>query len=101
VKRHNENCWGRPAQAPAAPLPLFGEIFISVDDAVAQARQFRTTWPAELVRYVIHGILHLRGYDDLTPAARRTMKKEENRLLSGVRRGFPLSKLKAPPTLSL
>ncbi|MBI3191395.1 MAG: rRNA maturation RNase YbeY, partial [Pedosphaera parvula] len=46
---------------------LYGEIFICVDDAVAQARQFGTTWQSELVRYVIHGILHLRGYDDLSP----------------------------------
>jgi probable rRNA maturation factor len=58
---------------------LHGECFICVADAVAQARQFGTTWAEEVVRYVIHGILHLRGYDDLEPAARRVMKREENR----------------------
>ena len=60
---------------------LHGEIFISLDDAVAQARQFRSTWQAELVRYVIHGLLHLRGHDDSRAPERRKMKRAENRLL--------------------
>ena len=58
---------------------VHGECFISVADAVDQAQAFRTTWTEEVVRYVIHGILHLRGYDDLEPALRRSMKREENR----------------------
>lgn len=60
---------------------LAGEIFISVDDALGYARQFRTTWQSEVVRYVVHGILHLLGYDDLKPELRRVMKREENRLV--------------------
>lgn len=72
---------------------LDGELFICIDDAVKQARQFRTSWPSELVRYIIHGILHLQGFDDLRPAARRKMKREENRILKQVSRLFPLRKL--------
>jgi len=60
---------------------LHGETFICVDTALAQARQFRSTWQSELVRYLVHGALHLRGYDDLQPIARRLMKREENRLV--------------------
>lgn len=74
-------------------LQLHGELFICIDEAMAQAKQFRTTWQSELVRYVIHGILHLRGYDDLTPAARRIMKREENRLLQKLKLTFPPAKL--------
>jgi len=74
-------------------LPLHGELFICIDDALAQARQFHTSWQSELVRYVIHGVLHLRGFDDLRPADRRKMKREENRLLQKAARLFPLSKL--------
>jgi len=74
-------------------LPLHGELFICIDDALAQARQFRASWQSELARYVIHGVLHLRGFDDLRPADRRKMKREENRLLKEVARLFPLSKL--------
>lgn len=75
---------------------LFGEVFLCVDEAVRQARRFRTTWPAELVRYVIHGILHLRGYDDLTPGARRRMKRAEDRLVRELARHQPLSRLARP-----
>ncbi len=45
-------------------LKLHGELFICVEEAVLQAKSFKTIWQSEVVRYVIHGILHLRGYDD-------------------------------------
>jgi probable rRNA maturation factor len=73
-----------------------GEIFISVDDAVASAPRFRATWQLELARYLVHGMLHLRGYDDQEPAARREMKREENRLLKALSRRFDWSKLERP-----
>ena len=72
---------------------LAGEIFICVPVAVAQARRFRTTWHSELVRYAIHGILHLRGYDDQTARARRRMKMEENRVLRRIAAEFALSRV--------
>ena len=84
--------------APRAASPsLHGEIFVCIDDAMAQAREFRTSWQSELARYVIHGVLHLRGYDDLNPADRRKMKREENRLLKQVTRLFPLNELGGNP----
>jgi len=64
-----------------ARLQLHGELFICVEDAMAQARQFKTTWQAEVIRYVAHGVLHLLGYDDLKPHLRRQMKREENKLV--------------------
>jgi probable rRNA maturation factor len=72
---------------------LHGEIFICVDEAIAQARRFRTTWQAELVRYLVHGILHLLGYDDRRPAARRKMKRAEDRLVRSLARGFDFRRL--------
>lgn len=72
---------------------LSGELFVCVDDAVKQAREFRTTWQSELARYVIHGLLHLCGHDDLSPAPRRQMKREENRLVRAVSKLFLLSRL--------
>jgi rRNA maturation RNase YbeY len=77
----------RPPQAPA----LVGEIFICVEVAVRQAKTFRTTWPGELARYVVHGVLHLLGYEDGTPVARREMKRIENRLLRRLSRKFSLA----------
>jgi rRNA maturation RNase YbeY len=88
----------RGAPLPPFPSPpitgsLHGEIFISVDDAVAQAGRFRATWQAEIVRYLAHGILHLEGYNDTVPDARRTMKREENRLFMELSRRFDIDKL--------
>ena len=76
-------------EAPA----LHGEIFISVADALKQSKEFRTTWQSETIRYIIHGLLHLRGYDDLQPAKRREMKREENRLIRVVESAFAVREL--------
>lgn len=84
---------------PVSPARIRGEIFICVDQAVLQARRFRTTWQAELVRYLIHGTLHLLGYDDHRAADRLTMKREENRLLRLLAARFPLSHLAPKPRL--
>jgi probable rRNA maturation factor len=72
---------------------LHGEIFICVDEAVVQARRFSTNWQSEIVRYMIHGVLHLLGYDDRRADARRKMKREEDRLLRELSLRFPLSRL--------
>lgn len=61
------------------PGLLYGEIFICPEVAVAQAKACRRPWPEELMRYVIHGVLHLLGHDDLAPGPRRRMKTAENR----------------------
>ncbi len=70
--------------------PLHGELFISLDDAVAQARPHGTTPAEELVRYIVHGVLHLLGHDDLSPGPRRRMKREENRLVRRLTRRHDL-----------
>ena len=67
--------------------------FICVDEAVFQARKFGTSWQSETVRYVVHGVLHLLGHDDLRAAARCKMKREENRLLRELSRRFSLAQL--------
>lgn len=61
-----------------------GELIISVDRAIAQAKLFRTTPARELALYLVHGLLHLRGFDDRTAAQRRQMRAAERRLLAGV-----------------
>jgi len=72
---------------------LHGELFICVDVAMAQAKEFKSSWQSELVRYVVHGVLHLLGYDDLKPELRRKMKREENRLVRRLAKRFPLAQL--------
>jgi len=72
---------------------VHGEVFICVDMAVSQAKKFRTGWQSEITRYLVHGILHLLGYDDRRAAGRRKMKREENRRVRELSRRFALSKL--------
>lgn len=73
-----------------------GELIISVEHAIGQAKRFRSTPARELVLYVIHGILHLHGYNDTTPRHRVRMRAGERRLLNGLHRQFRLAALIGP-----
>lgn len=72
----------------STPTRLHGDLLISVPDAWQQATEFLTTGEAELLRYMIHGFLHLQGYDDRSPMDLRRMKSVENRL---ARRHLPFA----------
>jgi probable rRNA maturation factor len=72
---------------------LHGEVFVCVEVAEKQAKEFGTSRQSEVVRYVVHGILHLMGHDDLQATARKKMKREEGRLVRELSRRFTLSKL--------
>ena len=56
------------------------EIFISIADAKISARKYKVSLAKELIRLIIHGILHLKGYDDIKKNERAKMKKIENNL---------------------
>jgi probable rRNA maturation factor len=59
-------------------LGVAGEICVSADAARRQAAGSRA-FSAELTLYVVHGWLHLAGYDDLQPAKKRVMRRAESR----------------------
>lgn len=59
---------------------LDGEIFISIDDAKIFARKYNVLLSKEFTRLIIHGILHLKGYDDIKKNDREKMKRIENDL---------------------
>jgi probable rRNA maturation factor len=67
---------------------VFGEIIVCQDEAVRQSGRFHTSWQSELVRYVVHGTLHLLGYDDHGPVERRRMKRQEDHLLRQLAQRF-------------
>lgn len=60
---------------------LNGDIFISIETVSSNAERFRVSFEEELRRILIHGILHLCGQDDKTPALRAEMTKKENEAL--------------------
>lgn len=86
-----------PVTVPTLPTIIHGELYICVEDAEEQAGEFGTSWQEEIVRYVIHGILHLCGYDDLKPAPRREMKRAEARLLRTIAKAHDLSQVGSSP----
>jgi len=60
---------------------LDGEILISVEDSLSNAKKYKVSHSSELIRLVIHGILHLLGYNDKKPKEKILMKSMEKRLL--------------------
>ncbi len=72
----------------AFPPLLHGEILLCLDEAMSQARRFRTTWQCELVRYVVHGVLHLLDYDDQNTRARSEMKEVGDFMVRHLARRF-------------
>jgi probable rRNA maturation factor len=78
---------------PEGSRVLYGEIFISLEDAQKQAQEFNSSPQSEIIRYLIHGILHLTGYDDQTASQYRLMKTEEDRILAALSSQFELNRL--------
>jgi probable rRNA maturation factor len=70
-----------------------GELVISVERAVAQAKQFRSAPGRELALCIVHGILHLHGHGDRTAPQRRQMRAAERLMLTRLRRRFAFESL--------
>lgn len=59
-----------------------GEIVVGAETAAAAAGRFGWSAADELLLYVVHGALHLAGYDDQSPAQRRIMRRQERLVLA-------------------
>ena len=59
-----------------------GEIFISVETARHHARVFGNSLAHELRLYIVHGLLHLHGFDDRKRADARKMERMQKRILA-------------------
>lgn len=72
-------------------MDFAGEICVSADFALENAAQYGQTFARELSLYLIHGWLHLAGFDDRAEEARAEMRKGEARLMDIVEKGnmFP------------
>ena len=61
---------------------ISGDIFISPETLKTNAIQFNVTFEEELLRIIIHGILHLCGQDDKTPESKLQMTAKEDKALN-------------------
>ena len=57
-----------------------GEIAVSAETARRQAREFQSTTERELQLYILHGLLHLCGYDDHSTSQRTVMQKMQDKI---------------------
>lgn len=61
-----------------------GEILISLDTAMRQAAENSEPYEREVTRYIVHGLLHLAGWDDREEAERKAMHEVQERILAAV-----------------
>ncbi|MDR0733726.1 MAG: tRNA uridine-5-carboxymethylaminomethyl(34) synthesis enzyme MnmG [Dysgonamonadaceae bacterium] len=61
-----------------------GDLFISTDTVRSNAEKFGTIYEEELLRVIIHGVLHLCGFKDKTPEDKKIMREKENEALEKV-----------------
>jgi len=96
IKTLNESYRGIPKETDVLSFPMedgstkdtadqrplmLGDIVISVPKAICQAAEYNTSFDSELRRLLIHGLLHLIGYDHETGAyEKRRMEKKEKEL---------------------
>jgi len=69
-----------PGDASLHP-EIIGDVVVSAERALSYAREHRVRVDKELSLYLIHGLLHLLGYDDVKPADERKMRKRQRELL--------------------
>ncbi len=60
---------------------FFGDIVVSTDRANRNSKIYNTSFMKEVELYVIHGLLHLKGFEDITAKGRETMRRMEDGLL--------------------
>ena len=91
-KRHLNHSWVTDVLAfpffnPAKIQNSFlGEVIISPKRAKIYSERLDIPYEEELVRYICHGILHLKGYSDHSKKARQIMERKENLLIQSVAR---------------
>jgi probable rRNA maturation factor len=61
---------------------IAGDIYISIDTVRQNSLNFSTTFTDEIHRVIIHGVLHLLGYNDQTEVDKKEMTKAEDKSLS-------------------
>ncbi len=91
ARMHADFC-GDPTPTDIITFPgieegTFGELCISPQAALDYAKKHRGNPTEELTRYVIHGYLHLLGYDDIRPKDRAQMRRQE-KICLGLAKGI-------------
>jgi probable rRNA maturation factor len=68
--------------ADCDPEPILGEVIVSLETACREAPSFKREARDEALLYLVHGMLHLLGYDDHEDQDRQRMSERQEQLLS-------------------
>ena len=63
---------------------IIGDIYISKERVIENASKFKATFKSEIARVMIHGVLHLIGYNDKSKIEKKQMREMENKFLKKV-----------------
>ncbi len=64
---------------------LDGEVYISIDDVSENSKEYRVDFNDEFKRVIIHGVLHLIGFEDNTKQAKKEMTTLENSYMTFIK----------------
>jgi len=89
IKKINKRFFGTSRATDVIAFPLkdsfdfayLGEVVVSVETAVKVCGKFGLSWQRELILYVIHGMLHLLGYDDTTSSKYKVMEAKQTEIM--------------------
>jgi probable rRNA maturation factor len=83
MARVHRDFLGIPGPTDVITFP-YGEILVCAPVAAERAREFGHDATTELALYAIHGLLHLSGHDDITPAQEKRMATAQEKILAAV-----------------
>lgn len=90
ITKLNRERLGRPGSTdviafdlsePGLPFDRVGDIYISKDAAVENSARFKVKTEEEILRLVVHGVLHVLGYRDHKPAEALKMKRVQEKVV--------------------
>jgi probable rRNA maturation factor len=95
TRQMHKKFFGDPASTDCMSFPIdlenstsprhLGDIFICPKTALIQAENNPDVFFEELTLYLVHGLLHLLGYDDCSAQEKRTMRQRERRIMKCLR----------------
>lgn len=92
IRRLNRKYFHKTSSTDVIAFPLqdklnpdyLGEIVISVEEAVKASKNYDYNWQKEIILYLVHGILHLIGYNDTTESAKKIMERRQKEILDKI-----------------
>ncbi|CDZ80608.1 Endoribonuclease YbeY [Candidatus Rubidus massiliensis] len=83
------DCISFPLDSEDEPYRILGEIFVCPQTAVQYAKNNHTNSLEELYLYVVHGLLHLIGFDDIEESDRLIMRAKEKEFMGYLKNNLP------------